>query len=109
MPALFALTWVGFLLWVLARADAPPQLNGAITAERAALVVLGAAVGWLIRLVSDVRSATPWSSHQPATAGSGAGPARTPPPRGGSTRERAAGGGAPTTDDAALPRRAMKE
>lgn len=59
VPALFALTWVAFLLWILLRDRPAPQTADGLTVERVALVLLAGAVGWLLyrvrRLERDAR------------------------------------------------------
>ena len=48
VPSLFLCTWVAFILWLVLR-PAPLALpEGFVTLERVALVVLAAALGWLI-------------------------------------------------------------
>jgi hypothetical protein len=44
VPVLFACTWVAFLVWILIRSQASAVINGEITVERVALVVMGAAL-----------------------------------------------------------------
>jgi hypothetical protein len=48
VPALFALTWVAFLLWMVLRDQSPNQVSGEVTVERVGLVVLGGAIAWLV-------------------------------------------------------------
>lgn len=48
VPVLFAVTWVGFLAWVLFRTQAPVEVSGEVTPERVLLAVLGAVVAWLV-------------------------------------------------------------
>jgi hypothetical protein len=48
VPVLFAVTWIGFLTWVLFRAQVPVEVGGEVTPERVLLVLLGAAVAWLV-------------------------------------------------------------
>ena len=63
VPALFAATWVGFLAWILVRAEAPAA-GAAVTPERAAILVLSAVLGWVVlrlrkaeRRVRELRAA----------------------------------------------------
>ncbi len=63
VPALFASTWVGFLSWVLVRADAPAA-TVYVTPERGAIFVLAAILVWVVlrlrkaeRRVRELRAA----------------------------------------------------
>ncbi len=63
VPALFASTWVGFLGWVLLRAEAP-AVAVFVTPERAAIVVLSVVLAWVVlrlrraeRRVTELRAA----------------------------------------------------
>jgi hypothetical protein len=47
VPALFALTWVAFVVWLVIREPQPATTDATITVERVALLVLGAIVAWL--------------------------------------------------------------
>ena len=47
VPVLFAVTWVAFLLWILLRTQATVEVSSEVTAERAGIVMLSAAVVWL--------------------------------------------------------------
>lgn len=57
VPVLFALTWVGFLMWVLFRTQAP-AVSGEVTAERVLLVLLVAVVVWLVLRVRRLEHRT---------------------------------------------------
>lgn len=48
VPLMFAFTWVGFLAWVLLRAEAP-AVDATITPERAAILALTAVLVWVVR------------------------------------------------------------
>ena len=49
VPTLFAVTWVAFFVWLLAREPAPaPPAETSVTAERVVLVMLVAVVAWLL-------------------------------------------------------------
>jgi hypothetical protein len=48
VPVLFAGTWIGFLVWLLVRNQLPTHFNGEITVERVGLVVLAAALVWVV-------------------------------------------------------------
>lgn len=48
VPALFACTWIALFVWILVRSQAPGAPEAFLTPERAALIVLGAVVGWLV-------------------------------------------------------------
>ena len=56
VPALFAVTWVAFAVWILLR-SAPAQPVDGVTVERVALVVLAGAVGWLLYRVRRLEHA----------------------------------------------------
>jgi hypothetical protein len=58
VPALFAVTWVAFLVWILIRAQAPVQMNGEITVERVGLVLLSAALVWVVLRVRRLERRT---------------------------------------------------
>lgn len=47
VPALFALTWIGFLAWVLVRSEVPTA-STAVTPERAAILALTLVLGWVV-------------------------------------------------------------
>jgi hypothetical protein len=47
VPVLFALTWVGFLVWILVRAEAPAG-DAHLTPERAAILALTLVLAWVV-------------------------------------------------------------
>jgi hypothetical protein len=47
VPVLFALTWVGFLAWVLVRTEVPAA-DANVTPERAAILALTLVLGWVV-------------------------------------------------------------
>lgn len=47
VPVLFACTWVGFMTWLLLRAEAPAAA-ATVTPERAAIFVLAVVLGWVV-------------------------------------------------------------
>ena len=48
VPALFACTWIALFVWLLVRSQAPSLPEAFLTPERAALLVMGAVIGWLV-------------------------------------------------------------
>ena len=75
VPALFAGTWVAFLTWILIRADlsSTPPLN--LTPERAILLVLSIALGWVILRLRRVEHALDSAVKKPTTRESTTSPA----------------------------------
>lgn len=47
VPLLFAFTWVGFLAWLLVRAQVPSG-DANVTPERAAILALALVLGWVV-------------------------------------------------------------
>jgi hypothetical protein len=47
VPALFAFTWVGFLVWILLRAETA-SATASVTPERAAIFVLSVVLAWVV-------------------------------------------------------------
>jgi hypothetical protein len=47
VPALFAVTWVGFLVWVLLRATVPAA-DAVVTPERAVIFILAVVLAWVV-------------------------------------------------------------
>lgn len=62
VPALFACTWIALFVWILVRSQAPGAPEAFLTPERAAIIIMGAVIGWLVlrtrrleRKMKDVR------------------------------------------------------
>lgn len=73
VPILFACTWLGFLVWILVRADAP-DATATVTPERAAIFALAVVLVWVVlrlrkaeRRLKELRAAT--ATAAPRTGG----------------------------------------
>lgn len=74
VPILFACTWLGFLVWILVRADAP-DAPATVTPERAAIFALAVVLVWVVlrlrkaeRRLKELRAAVT-ASAAPRTGG----------------------------------------